>query len=80
MMPGPYLMMRMPWDSFRARSRSGWLLWYLLSEPCCVERKREQISTAELGELRPSLTGRERPHSYVLLGVFTAKWEAPRLW
>ena len=45
-----------------------------------MERKREQISTAELGELRPSLTGRERPHSYVLLGVFTAKWEAPRLW
>lgn len=36
----PHLMMRMPWDSLRALSRSGWLWWYLLREPCCREGSR----------------------------------------
>lgn len=33
-------MMRMPWESLRALSRSGWLLRYLLREPCY---KRDKV-------------------------------------
>lgn len=36
-----YRITRMPCESFRARSRSGWLLWYRLREPCCMERVSE---------------------------------------
>lgn len=47
---GLYLMMRMFWDSFRVRFRSGWLLWYRLRELCYAERRRGRVSIVELGE------------------------------
>lgn len=63
----PYLMMRMPWDSFRARSRSGWLLWYRLREPCCAGRKG-QVSAA-LAEAGRGLVLTTRPGR-----ALTARW------